>query len=68
MDDVIASRVDGYSDTYTTYKINILTQWEIVVSKDVIFEEDMRSSNSHDSPLVIEEREEVDVPKTNSKT
>jgi hypothetical protein len=47
--DVITSCVNGYSDTSTTY-INIPTQWEIVVSKDVIFEEDVRSSNSHDSP------------------
>jgi hypothetical protein len=46
MDVVIASCVDGYNDTSTTYRIDIPTQWETVVSKDVIFDEDVRSSSS----------------------
>jgi len=33
-----------------------------VVSRDVILDEDVRSSNSQDSPSVIEEREEFVVP------
>jgi hypothetical protein len=47
---------------------SIFTQWETVVSKDVIFDEDVRSSNSQDSPSMIEEREEVVVPETDSET
>jgi hypothetical protein len=38
------------------------------VSRDVKFDEDVRSSSSQDSPLVIEENEKVFVPETDSKT
>jgi hypothetical protein len=46
-DVVIASCVDGYDgDTSAAYRIDILAQWETVVSRDVIFDEDVRSSSS----------------------
>jgi hypothetical protein len=38
-----------------------------VLSKDAIFDEEMRSSSSQDSPSVIKERQEV-VPETDSNT
>jgi hypothetical protein len=58
-DVVIASCTDGYYDTSTAYKIDISSKWEIVVSRYVILYEDVRSSSSQDSPLVIEENVEV---------
>jgi hypothetical protein len=36
----------GYSDTFIAYRICIATWWKIVVSKDVKFDEDVRSSSS----------------------
>jgi hypothetical protein len=59
MDVVIASYVDGYNDTSTTYRIDIPVQWGTMVSRDVIFGEDVRSSSSQDSPSLIEEIVEV---------
>jgi hypothetical protein len=66
-DVVIASCVVGYNDTSTTYRINIPTQQKTMVSRDVKFDEDVRSSSSHDSPSVIERREEVVVPEVDSE-
>jgi hypothetical protein len=68
MDVVIASLVDGYSDTSEAYKIDNLTQWGTLVSRDVIFDEDMGSFSSQHSPSMIEERMEVVVPEVDSKT
>jgi len=65
---VISSSVVGYDNTSTTYRIYILARWETMVSKDVKCYEDVRSSSSHDSFLVIEENEETIFPKTNSDT
>jgi hypothetical protein len=48
-DVVIASCVVGYNDTSTTYRIDIPTT-KHVVSRDVKFDEDVRSSSSHVSP------------------
>jgi hypothetical protein len=39
-----------------------------MISKDVKFDENVRSSSSQDSPSMIEGNEEVVVPKTDSKT
>jgi hypothetical protein len=39
-----------------------------MVRKDVIFDEDVRSSSSQDSPSVIEENVEVVVPEIDSET
>ena len=49
---------DGYNDSYTTYKIDIVAQHETIVSIYVILDEDVRSSSSQDFPLVIEENVE----------
>jgi hypothetical protein len=46
-----------------TYKFDISTQYETVVSRDVKFYDDMRYCNLHGSPLVTKEREEVTIPK-----
>jgi hypothetical protein len=55
----------GYSDTSKAYRVYIPTQRKTVVSRDVKFDE--RASSSHDFPSVIEESEEVVVPKTEPK-
>jgi hypothetical protein len=52
---VIASCVVGYNDTSTVFKVYIPTQQKTVVSRDVKFDEDVRSFSSQDSPSVIEE-------------
>jgi len=66
---VIKSYVVGYSDTSTAYKSYIPTQWKTIVTRDVKFNEDVRSSsNSRDCPSEIEENEEVVVPYANLKT
>lgn len=51
----------------TTYKIDIPAQRKTVVSQDVEFDEDVISSSSKVSPSVIEESEEVTIPKADSK-
>jgi hypothetical protein len=59
-DAVLASCVDVYNYTSTTYRIGIPTQRKTMMSRDVKFDEDVRSSSSQDSPSMIErEREEV---------
>lgn len=67
IDVVIASCVDGHSYASTTYRIENPTQWETVVSKDVLFYEDWRYSSSQNYPLVIGENVDV-VPETDSET
>ena len=56
---MIESCVDEYSDTSIIYMVYFSTDWDIVVIRDVIFDEDVRSSSSHDSPSVIKKGEEV---------
>lgn len=41
----VVSCFDGYNDTSIAYRIDILAQWEIVASKDMMFDEDARSSS-----------------------
>jgi hypothetical protein len=53
---------------FSFYKIDIPTQWEIVLSIDVIFDKGIRASSSQDSPLVVEENVEVVVLETNLET
>jgi hypothetical protein len=62
------SCIIGYSDTFTTYRIDITTQWKIMVGRDVNFDEDVRSCSSQGSPLEIEEKNNVVVPNIDSKT
>jgi hypothetical protein len=50
----MASCVIRYNDTFITYMIDILAQQKTVASRDVKFDEDMKSSKSQDSPLKIE--------------
>jgi hypothetical protein len=68
MNVVITSCFDAYIDTYISYKINNLAQWEAMVSTDVIFYEDVRCSKSQYFASVVKEREDFFVPYTNSKT
>ena len=56
---VIESCVDEYSDTSIIYMVDFSTNWEIVVIRDVIFDEDVRSSSSQYSPSVIKKGEEA---------
>jgi hypothetical protein len=52
---VIVSCFVGYIETSIAYN----KLWKIVVSRDVKFGEDVRSSNSHVSPSVLEGSEEI---------
>ena len=56
---VLESCVDEYNDTSIIYMVDFSTNWEIVVIRDVIFDEDVRCSSSQYSPLVIKKGEEA---------
>ena len=59
---MILSCFVGYNGTFKAYIIYILVHRNTMVSKEVKFDEDMCSSRSQVSPLVIELSEEVFVP------
>jgi hypothetical protein len=64
---VATSCVVGYNDTSIEYRIIILAEWKIVVSRDVKFDKDVSSSSSHGTPLEIEWSEKVVVRDTGSE-
>jgi hypothetical protein len=49
----------GYIETSKAYRIFIPTQQKTLVSRDVKFEENLASRNSHELPLVAENEEQV---------
>ena len=47
----------GYDETSKAYRIFIPTQWKIVVSRDVNFEENLASRKSQESSIVTDDEE-----------
>jgi len=43
----------GYNDTSKSYRVYITSQWNVVVRKDVNFDEDALSSESHEPPIDV---------------
>jgi hypothetical protein len=66
LDFVKAYCVVGYNEAFKAYRIYIPVQWKTMMGKDVKFDEDMRSSSSHDISM-IEGSDKVVIPKPNSK-
>ena len=53
---------------FITYRNDILTQWGTMASMGVIFDDDVGSSSSYDSPSLIKETKEDTLPNIDTNT
>jgi hypothetical protein len=57
----------GCRESSKAYKVYISSQWKIVVSRDVTFNEDACSSKSQEPPIEVEEGETLAIPNVDPK-
>jgi hypothetical protein len=56
----------GYKETLKAYSIFILAQRKIIMSRDVMFEENLASRSSHESSTMTKEKEQQSIVHTSS--